>query len=81
VGAAAVLFAGFGSTSVAVTVTKLVNVPRTLGKAVMVIVALAPLARVPSGQVIGVAPTGGEQLPWLGVSVSTATSASGMDAV
>ncbi len=48
VGTTAVLFVRFGSNSVAVTVAKLVNVPRTLGKAVMVIVAVTPRPRVPS---------------------------------
>jgi hypothetical protein len=61
--ALAELFAVLGSASVAVTFAEFVNVPAAFGLTTTITVALAPLAKLPSAQVVN----GFVQVPWLGV--------------
>src|SRR5438128_2756248 len=74
VDADAVLLAGFGSDSLALTDAVLVMVPAIAAAvALMVIVALAPEARLPTEQVT--VPDACVQVPWLDVAEAKVTPA------
>lgn len=65
-----VLFAGFGSAVLALTVAVFVIVPWVVAVTTSVTVVLAPLAKLPKMQLIVAVP---EQLPWSGVAETNVT--------
>ena len=73
----ALLFAGTGSVSLALTLATLVTVPRAVGVRMMVTVAVAPLARLPIAQLMAAV-----QVPWLGFALTKVVLAgSGFDKI
>jgi len=68
------LFAGLGSGSLAVTVAVLAGDPTATGWTWMVTVAEAPLASVPSAQLMGVLAL---QVPWLVTGAEKSCTAAG----